>query len=855
MIDVYRIGSYFPKQNYWYYHTRSIQYSDCCRKTKTILAMNPSQSPHPSRSHDQKKRIYSPHGHCVSIPASTFLHTDAYMNVVPRTTATSGNASRIGLEHHNNLQYGQSFVPIDQLSTVRYISNDANISQSGSESNASENRDPTRAGEKKEGITKFNLIETQKARAIQLWNDSNYNEALKDSVHDTVMEHLNQGMVLPIFHTLCRDPNQRLFSPNATVCVDKLDSGNIQLSSHPVKAGTAGTDTVGEISIYVDSSYIDTFFADGITARSKVNEKAFTWEFHEPYTKLVTALVNAPASIVGEDLEVTKLANFFEVDVETGVNLITRRLSRGVVAECFEASERKSIHAIAGSPGIGKSWTLIYALQQALLYENACVVLGFQKLEGKAMACIRRNNLIYVWFVEDGSLIKRFYSRVFENSNVLALLDPRDSKDGGAALGGGHRMLIMAASNNGKHFKSVPKATGLAARFLNIYTDTELKTALPYMMEGQVSQPQMISLVDTALKRAKIVGNLPRYIISEHNFLVQENHIDMAIKQIKKEDLQDILSFNGYTKTAATVPSTIFQVNVDTKARKPSALYVGIEEVTVNEAEYTDESVGYDGQLVKFYGFLVLDIISSTVYDAIITTESRKVILSFWGKLSNNGQRGKELASAVKNLFWSDLKDIRVMRLKRFQMVLTTAGENKMDLFGESKIEVFDVGNSVFRCAMDVNDLGRAVFHIKPSIQQVVCQIKKKELAFIDFAGPNCSVYQVTFRNDHDISIHDLLDLFLTSGHCVKNSNGTIEVANNAEDIGTIKYHWVVASEQKRKWEERAPKRSVKIDMEKDAFQNKISAASFESLEYCLEKYVKQYVLAIENDPVYVLKG
>jgi hypothetical protein len=361
--------------------------------------------------------------------------------------------------------------------------------------------------------TELNAIEMQKARAIRFWNDSNYGEELKGSVHDVVMKHLNQGLVLPIIHTLCRDQNKRLFSPNATVCVDKPDSGNIHLSSSKVHEGKSGSEEIGEVSNIDDMSYLEAFFVDGITARSKVKDRALTWEFHENYTRMVTALVNTPSSMKGEDIEVTKLVDVFQVDEGTGYNLITRRLSRGVVADCFLLSKRNSIHAIVGTPGIGKSWTLLYALQQALLYENACVVLYYQK-RGRAIACIRKNDLIYVWQVDDGSLKGDCDMRLFFNSNVLVLLDPRASKKGGAAIGEGRRMLIMAASNNENHFSDIEKVTPAYDRFLSQFTNRELVVALPWMIEGQDKAPTL----DEMIKMAQAVGNLPRYILNEESF-------------------------------------------------------------------------------------------------------------------------------------------------------------------------------------------------------------------------------------------------------------------------------------------------------------------------------------------------
>jgi hypothetical protein len=42
--------------------------------------------------------------------------------------------------------------------------------------------------------------------------------------------------------------------------------------------------------------------------------------------------------MVDEDIEVTKLVAPIAVDIKSGRNLITRRLSRGVVADCFDKS-------------------------------------------------------------------------------------------------------------------------------------------------------------------------------------------------------------------------------------------------------------------------------------------------------------------------------------------------------------------------------------------------------------------------------------------------------------------------------------------------------------------------------------
>jgi hypothetical protein len=131
--------------------------------------------------------------------------------------------------------------------------------------------------------------------------DSNYDEALKDSVHENVMEHLHQGLVLPIFYTLCHHPKKRLFTPNVTICITDTKSGTIQLSSEPVKTGTVAKRSWwwfafhGVVSEKKDLSYIPAFFTTNGMARSIVKDQDYTWTFNEEYTKLVTALVNTPA--------------------------------------------------------------------------------------------------------------------------------------------------------------------------------------------------------------------------------------------------------------------------------------------------------------------------------------------------------------------------------------------------------------------------------------------------------------------------------------------------------------------------------------------------------------------------------
>jgi hypothetical protein len=346
-----------------------------------------------------------------------------------------------------------------------------------------------------------------------------------------------------------------------------------------------------------EMSYIAAFFNENGTGHFHVKDLAFRWNFTKKYTQIVTDIVNAPADMVGEDIEVTKLVEPFAVDRKSGYNLITRRLSRGVVADCFAKSEFCSTYAIVGNPGIGKSWTLLYALQQALLYDNVCVLLCFQK-DSNAIVCIRRNNQIFVWKDDSGQWETSCHSRLFYNSNVLVLLDPLEATKGGASYVEGRRMLIMAASNNEKHFKSIGKFTGDYARILSCYTDAELKIALQYMVDAGKASLAM----DVIQERANAIGNLPRYIVSETLFNRRQKQTAEAITGLKDFDVKEIDHFDGITRTGSTVPGCIFAVNV----------------FGCDIASKVNEQIGYDGQLVPDYGKIWLTFISENVRAEIV---------------------------------------------------------------------------------------------------------------------------------------------------------------------------------------------------------------------------------------------
>ena len=186
---------------------------------------------------------------------------------------------------------------------------------------------------------------------------------MNQAENDEIMHNLEMGKVLPIFHTLCRPPNERLFRPNARVgnfyaiqrttapetmreCnekeVDDVQYDVIQLSEASVTRGVCTRDAdnlyKAVISLEDEKTYIPAFFNTNNTGYFCVQDVEKRWTFSEDYTNYITELVNEPSKMAGEDIEVTNIVSPLKVDDSSSNNLITQSLSRGVVMDCFAKS-------------------------------------------------------------------------------------------------------------------------------------------------------------------------------------------------------------------------------------------------------------------------------------------------------------------------------------------------------------------------------------------------------------------------------------------------------------------------------------------------------------------------------------
>jgi hypothetical protein len=750
------------------------------------------------------------------------------------------------------------------------------------------------------------LIEVQKERAIARWEEAFSKKYFDDKkIYNKVLEQLKEGKVPPIYHTLIREPEKRLFLPNTFVSNGKAESGSIKLSSEKVQVGSGRIhltslhylcsatqrffQAIGQrfldLAEYPDNtwqqeefSYLDVFFTKDGQVRLSVKDiyiREGYWNFDEEISKIVTVLVNTPAKMVGHDLEVTELPAEFPVDLFHGRNLITRSLSRGVVADCFENSKPGSVYAIVGSPGIGKSWNLIYALQQALLFENSCVLFCFQK-KGKAWICIRKENQIYAWSnVTYG--FEKFRSALFRNKNVLALLDPKEAPAGGATYTVERQRLIFAASNNAAHFKNVYKDTFDFERILNPYSTLELKIALKYMSASAhlYSDEEILPM----LQLAEQVGNMPRYIMSKVGASINMKKIRDYLHGVEKMDsimLLKFLSFKGTTSVQEkdSIEGAIFSLFA------AGSIY---SDFTLVDVGYDGDAV-VDGKAVVQYENRIVEFVCNHIRVQ-VAVKYRATLLCYDGKTADG--LGSHFGHIVEELLWVDIKNKEKMEVHKLSYKEEEKGgaENMNENVGNvvdgdafddddnDNGDYDDFLNDDFLNVADDDDdddvddgewKQKDTFHFeyaKALANRVdmneVSEIFKGKYGkscicrttgicpFVDYATSDRQVFQVTVKKDRSILSQGLQDFLIAAGILreeKKEGNrkkGKLTYSEEAQLSGKnpnllqklrVNFYWVVPKGITNRWKKKA---AVIV-----AGKSKKSAL----LNDALKKFVDQYV-------------
>lgn len=552
------------------------------------------------------------------------------------------------------------------------------------------------------------------------------------------------------------------------------------------------------------------------------------WKYDFASATAASALVNESAVMVGGGIEATKVIDMFEVDENSEQDgqdsmarkdvLLTRQQSRGVVAQCSSRLKAQGLTAaVVGSPGIGKSWLILYALQQALLYEDATVILQVSSANSRFLF-VRRKNTIYSWHQEcDG--LQQMSSSLFHQRATLVLYDAPEvqkSGKGGAKYAEGKRSLLaFLSANDGHSVKKSEKRSPDVKHYLAHPSTEELNLMMPFLTNNKV---------DAALlkERTQQVGNLLRYLLSEKAYTERTRKLEHAIRKIDADDeyfLQSIQS-GGEALLSDTLPGTLFTVgarrrrhlspeviaiddnnndndndtdNLDDEEmtmderHKDSAATSGVagasadkkreENAVASSADnLNDEETTMDDKHEDAIALFDADD-NETVYQpedydgghydytnrvvSVLTTivlekilsAHRKIILSYWGVIDS--AQFADMGGAVERLFIADLQRGNCA-FRRHKLGDKTGNDDVLQL--DSPPELIDLQLRTQDEAF--HQLGE----IFSSSNTNAIVLFKTGFILIDCAGPGRRVYQVTVGDDHSMSLDGMQKLLTAAG-------------------------------------------------------------------------------------------
>jgi hypothetical protein len=486
-------------------------------------------------------------------------------------------------------------------------------------------------------------------------------------------------------------------------------------------------------------------------------------------------------------------------------NLLTRRLSRGVMASCFRVITPRAVLAITGSPGIGKTWTLLYGLQQALLYKEA-YVLFFKQKTGDAFFCVRRHSKIFVWKSFSESL--RAASCLFSKENILILLDPHESTAGGAKFVDCCGRLIYAASNNIEHFRNDALKRLRPYRYLSPWTREEFVAAYP-KMDSEVS-------LEEALERAEHVGLLPGYLIKMESVYDQRGDaLNCAILNLalQKDAISNIVAWEGLDHKGEDLPDKAAGA-----VTVPGALIAVFTEI--QDAGVVD----YDGLKGANYEERQLQIVSDTVMEKVVEV-NRCNTLGFWGKV--DCEKASAMGKALESLFWNDdlARGVCGLEFKMRRYELTEGRQ-----CGHLSYLMNTLSWTKCSEQLEIRQL-KDVFNLRSKI----CQMKAGTAA-IDFAGPGRKVYQLTVSKKDSLSLSGMRDIFIAGGY-LHRKNGVLEM-NRAAKQEKLEFYWVVPPGIEPTWRTKCPKM-----VEATTPEGKL-------VKECQERHMIQYLLIMDVCPL-----
>jgi len=291
----------------------------------------------------------------------------------------------------------------------------------------------------------------------------------------------------------------------------------------PVEPGDVNEDSILHIEPRARNK--EDIVGKGLKAVKRIEEDSKSWNYDTEATDWAVNLVNTDASMRGSNVECTAVGDLSTLIYDPSENkLLTRPQSRGVVATIFERMSSKgaeTVTAITGLPGIGKSWTLLYVLQQALLYEGVFVIFITDGLTFYLFH--RRSGKIYAWSTN----IKNDGSQFLDSKETLFIYDPSPKKEFELPIG--TRRLIYAASIDKNFDKREMKKDPSMLHFVGPWTENELRAAFT-----DFEKDEGLRMSDI-LERVNCVGGLPRYLMRKASFETRLKQITTSVQQLDSD--------------------------------------------------------------------------------------------------------------------------------------------------------------------------------------------------------------------------------------------------------------------------------------------------------------------------------
>ena len=741
------------------------------------------------------------------------------------------------------------------------------------------------ADQKEQALRKLDAV------AVALGTDN-----LPDRLVQSIRTDLEGGFVPPIFHAL------------AFTSMKKKNKAPLP-SAESVTAAesyvTSGENATFHMGPRATRFQLEMFLDMPGGAPSEIVDSDGKWEADSIAAASAASLVNQKASMIGGGIEVTKVDYLFGIDgkraksdQESAIRidaLLTRPQSRGAVARYFYRLEYKgNTAAVVGSPGIGKSWSLLYALQQGLLYEDATVMVQASARNIRFLL-IRRNNKIYAWSMDCKGL-EAASSKLFHRKTTLVLYDPPEvSKDGGggAKYAEGERGLIaFLSANTGHSTQKSSKHSAGVANYLAHPSSSEIRLMLPYLTSSSDISEQIV------MERALTVGNLPRYLLDKDAYKERTDKLHEAINKIEADNdyFLKVLNSGGQALLTDTLPGTLFTVcarrrllereeemdddDDDEVSGKPSpemsdivedvekiavgttttaaaattttttAAAVPVDTSAVDDGPAStheddamadlddDDAVLYEPQDYDAGHFDYADRVVSVLTDIVLTkilNANRRVVLSYWGLIDS--AQFADMGQKVKHLFIQDLQR-ESCAFPRYKLGdAEKVGQDILHL--GSKNGLLDLRNldeeQAFQKLRDVFDE-----------QQNVVVLFKAGFVLIDCAGPGRRVYQVTVGENHSMSVNGMKKLLLAAGFLQEDAVGNLTKGRGVDAGQMLEFYWVVAPARFSSWAKKSPKKFSTVGP-KTSEKRKV-ADTKKILNKFLAEHVVQYALKVPED-------